>query len=440
MTKTCLTVHANSGNCTQGESDMAFTPNEYTPIIWSYLKSISPFTDEGIAALMGNMWAESNCTPYACQPSRPKNICEIYIEKVDNNVITITGADTYDGTYTIYEDGYVDRDGYPVAKSEKMWLDVEPGTYFILHNDVIYISEDGNTPIEKFIETTDIINSLNDFMNSEPEFVEQIHQSYGYLFKTPTEQLTVENVFDVLALENIREAGFFFAFCNGYSHWGGFAQDSKNNDTFVTNVSYDNVSLVRKQQFVRITKNDSQLLFLNTRIEDGVYNLTLDEKYYHDGKETTNVMFFEDYALYFDDGMTYREWMHKYHPCVIPCDSTGGDYYGIYVEEKYLDTLCEAGSNKLLGAWEYGYIRSDDIGYYYSDGSFMQEHIYYSYGQVTLRKYEAPEGYKHVGMTWDGGYIEGTTIYAEDIYNYYIRNGKDVPDYITFEPVFEPID
>lgn len=89
---------------------MAFTPNEYTPIIWSYLKSISPFTDEGIAALMGNMWAESTCTPYACQPSRPKNICEIYIEKVDNNVITrnqfINGGCSSTGGYTSTQLGF----------------------------------------------------------------------------------------------------------------------------------------------------------------------------------------------------------------------------------------------------------------------------------------------------------------------------------------------
>lgn len=103
-------VHANSGNCTQGESEMAFTPNEYTPIIWQYMKDNSPFTDEGIAGLMGNMWSESGCTPYACQPSRPKNICEIYIEKVDNNVITrdqfIHGGCSSTGGYTSTQLGF----------------------------------------------------------------------------------------------------------------------------------------------------------------------------------------------------------------------------------------------------------------------------------------------------------------------------------------------
>jgi hypothetical protein len=89
---------------------MSFTPNEYTPIIWQYMKDNSPFTDEGIAGLMGNMWSESGCTPYACQPSRPKNICEIYIEKVDNNVITrdqfIHGGCSSTGGYTSTQLGF----------------------------------------------------------------------------------------------------------------------------------------------------------------------------------------------------------------------------------------------------------------------------------------------------------------------------------------------
>lgn len=65
---------------------MAFTPNEYTQTIWDRLTQV--FTEEGTAGLMGNLWAESGCTPYACQPSRPKNICLIYIDKVDSGTIT----------------------------------------------------------------------------------------------------------------------------------------------------------------------------------------------------------------------------------------------------------------------------------------------------------------------------------------------------------------
>lgn len=94
----------------QGDEMSDFTPNQYTGIIWNYLLNYSSFTQEGIAALMGNMWAESGCTPYACQPSRPKNICEIYIEEVDNNRITrsqfINGGCSPSGGYTSTQLGF----------------------------------------------------------------------------------------------------------------------------------------------------------------------------------------------------------------------------------------------------------------------------------------------------------------------------------------------
>lgn len=87
---------------------VAFTPNQYTSTIWNYL--IGYFTEQGVAALMGNMWAESGCTPYACQPSRPKSVCETYIENVDNNRITrtqfINGGCSPTGTYTSTQLGF----------------------------------------------------------------------------------------------------------------------------------------------------------------------------------------------------------------------------------------------------------------------------------------------------------------------------------------------
>lgn len=94
----------------QGDNMADFTPNEYTGIIWQYFKDYSDFTDEGIAALMGNMWAESGCTPYACQPSRPKNVCLTYIEEVDNNRITeyqfVHGGCSPTGGYTSTQLGF----------------------------------------------------------------------------------------------------------------------------------------------------------------------------------------------------------------------------------------------------------------------------------------------------------------------------------------------
>lgn len=102
----------NNGYDIQQEKDehMAFTPNEYTGTIWQFLKDNSGFTDEGVAAIMGNMWAESGCTPYACQPSRPKNVCLTYIEKVDNDRITeyqfVHGGCSANGDYTSTQLGF----------------------------------------------------------------------------------------------------------------------------------------------------------------------------------------------------------------------------------------------------------------------------------------------------------------------------------------------
>ncbi|MBQ1808493.1 MAG: hypothetical protein IIZ87_03065 [Selenomonas sp.] len=61
--------------------------NEYTDYIWDYLYSFIG-NDFGVAGMMGNIWAESNCTPWACEPSLPKNTCMTYIANVDNGTVT----------------------------------------------------------------------------------------------------------------------------------------------------------------------------------------------------------------------------------------------------------------------------------------------------------------------------------------------------------------
>lgn len=65
---------------------MAITFNDYMPIIWNKLKGAG-MTDAGAAGMMGNLYAESGCTPYACQPSRPYSTCMTYIANVDNHTI-----------------------------------------------------------------------------------------------------------------------------------------------------------------------------------------------------------------------------------------------------------------------------------------------------------------------------------------------------------------
>jgi hypothetical protein len=163
--------------------------------------------------------------------------------------------------------------------------------------------------------------------------------------------------------------------------------------------------------------------------------------YYHEGQATTNIMFFEDYALYFEDGMTYRDWIRKYG-CSLTDDygSYITDPAYFYVEEKYLDTLCEPGyGNKLRSGWETGIMVSNEVGFY-SNGMFYEEKFFYSYGIMGLKKFESPEGYKFIGWQWDGGFVaEDDILYADEVFNYYLRNGLTLPRRVTFEPVFEPI-
>lgn len=61
--------------------------NDYMPRIWNTL--MAEFNNEkGVAGLMGNLYAESGCTPYACQPTRPYNVCMTYINNVDTHAIS----------------------------------------------------------------------------------------------------------------------------------------------------------------------------------------------------------------------------------------------------------------------------------------------------------------------------------------------------------------
>lgn len=66
---------------------MAVSFNEYMPRIWNRLLSVLG-NEYAVAGVMGNLYAESGCTPWACQPSRPYATCMTYISKVDNGTIT----------------------------------------------------------------------------------------------------------------------------------------------------------------------------------------------------------------------------------------------------------------------------------------------------------------------------------------------------------------
>lgn len=69
---------------------MSVAFNDYMPRIWNFL--VAAIGNEiGVAAIMGNLYAESGCTPYACQPSRPYSVCMTYIGHVDRHEINETG-------------------------------------------------------------------------------------------------------------------------------------------------------------------------------------------------------------------------------------------------------------------------------------------------------------------------------------------------------------
>lgn len=66
---------------------MSVAFNDYMPTIWNRL--MTEFNNEyGVAGIMGNLYAESGCTPYACQPSRPYSVCMTYINNVNSRTIS----------------------------------------------------------------------------------------------------------------------------------------------------------------------------------------------------------------------------------------------------------------------------------------------------------------------------------------------------------------
>lgn len=58
---------------------------DYTKQIWSWFKQNTQLTDAGISAVMGNMWAESNCEPCRRQGdfSEDRHISKEYADRID---------------------------------------------------------------------------------------------------------------------------------------------------------------------------------------------------------------------------------------------------------------------------------------------------------------------------------------------------------------------
>lgn len=61
----------------------------YMVQIWNYLKG-KGYTDNGVAGMMGNLYAESKCVPYICQGNNtyPFSASQTYTSNVNNGTIT----------------------------------------------------------------------------------------------------------------------------------------------------------------------------------------------------------------------------------------------------------------------------------------------------------------------------------------------------------------
>ena len=243
-----------------------------------------------------------------------------------NNQVIVSGTSEFDGVFTFCDDGYLERDGDVIGKSVKMWLNVPDGYYFIVRNGIVYDSYDGNALESIMLTESSVEYALQN--------VDDFNINEEYVFKKYDGTLRLENVFDLLSMEAMFEDPMYFICCGGYKYWGGHANNYKRGDSLVVEAKWNsnNVYLIEK------TSMDDVLV-------NGVYVPCIDSAYYHDGVQTENIFFVDDYPFYFDDGMTYREWMLEYGK-----NATVEDYYSEYTPFFFaneIDQQCQS-----LNMWE----------------------------------------------------------------------------------------
>ena len=89
--------------------------NAYTDQIWAYLMEVCG-NEFGAAGMMGNLYAESNCTPYACEPTRPYDVCMTYIANVDDGTVTRYQFITYGCSPTGGSSGSTNNKGFGLCQ------------------------------------------------------------------------------------------------------------------------------------------------------------------------------------------------------------------------------------------------------------------------------------------------------------------------------------
>ena len=351
------------------------------------------------------------------------------------NQMTVSNTGAFDGVFTFCDDGYLEWDGDVVGKSVEAWINVPVGSYLVVRNDTIFVSEDGNALLYAYGTKDELYMALNEFMLSQ-EYLWL--NDNGFLnFAECKDQLMVSNVFDFLSMQNMLKEGIRTYAYDGewiskYKYYGGFAWDTKTTYALTTNAHWFETDLYGKftTSLYAVSSSGRKRLTTADKVVNGLYAIETDKVYLHNGVETTNVMFFEDYALYYEDGMTYREWMRKYYPWVMndSCSCTS-QHSGLYIPEEYLDNLCEPGYRQELQTSPIPAFQHSQLGFYQADGYFSWEYVFYSYGKATIGVTPLNvAGYEYIGAAWKGGIQADNTIYIDEYCNYFLRQGISYND------------
>ena len=365
----------------------------------------------------------------------------------EDNKITVTGSNGFDGTYIIYEDGYVEKDGVVIAKSESKWVNLGESFYLINHNGILYSSTDGNNIEEEFMNINTIKPTIEEARFGE-NGIEDWGGSYYQFADFEGDKVKLENIYDLLALMNFNDRcpNFMQALIwldNGeYRYWEGTGWDTKENNTFVTNAKWasSKITYHKTLNVYKIENNKKKIVNMNDEIKDGVYFPEEKEKYYYKDVETKNVFFVDDYPFAYEKGMTYREWINSDYSASTALDDYTGDY-SVYIPPEKLDKKIEP-YGVGHGIKFYGLLSLENLNIENSNVLFFQ----YCDGKIDLptppdsyySEYGlSPTTHKFVGWKWNDEMI-GNSFYSYDILNRYIQNDYN-QEYINVDlvPAFE---
>ena len=146
---------------------------------------------------------------------------------------------------------------------------------------------------------------------------------------------------------------------------------------------------------------------------------------------TENVFYVDDYPLYFEDGMTYRDWMNKYGP-FVSLDDVYGEYVP-YIYPEYVEQLCQANQFPGVGV-KRTYMFQVFDPYLGSLGC----HIGPQEGNVMFEVLPSQkEGFEFNGLWYGfGENIITGEYFIYDIFNYFYQNGYEIPSSLNMFNAF----